>query len=147
MIWQFFHWYFLQYVILLFGFFETFGKNNLQLHVKVLQNLKENTYLDSSFNKVAHLQAATLLKMRLQHWLFLVNFIKFYQIFQIFRSSHCWCSVRKSILSNFEKFTEKHQASACNFIKKENLAQVFSCDFREISKDTFFTEHLEETAS
>ena len=27
---------------------------------------------------------------------------------------------------------------ACNFIKKEILAQVFSCEFREISNNTFF---------
>ena len=27
-------------------------------------------------------------------------------------------------------------------IKKETLAQVFSCEFCEISKNTFFTEHL-----
>ena len=26
---------------------------------------------------------------------------------------------------------------ACNFIKKETLTQVFSCEFREISKNTF----------
>ena len=36
---------------------------------------------------------------------------------------------------------------ACNFIKKETLAQVFSCEFYEISKNTFFTEHLWATAS
>ena len=36
---------------------------------------------------------------------------------------------------------------ACNFIKKETLAQVFSCEFCEISKNTFFTEHLRTTAS
>ena len=35
----------------------------------------------------------------------------------------------------------------CNFIKKETLAQVFSCEFCEISKSTFFTEHLLATAS
>ena len=40
-----------------------------------------------------------------------------------------------------------YSASACNFIKKETLAQVFSCDFCEISKSTFFTEQLWETAS
>ena len=34
-----------------------------------------------------------------------------------------------------------------NFIKKEALAQVFSCEFCEISKNTFFTEHLWTTAS
>ena len=30
----------------------------------------------------------------------------------------------------------------CNFIKKETLAQVFSCEFCEISKNTFFTEQF-----
>ena len=34
------------------------------------------------------------------------------------------------------------QVEACNFLKKETLSQVFSCEFREISKNTFFTEHL-----
>ena len=29
------------------------------------------------------------------------------------------------------------QQTACNFIEKENLTQVFSCQFREISKNTF----------
>ena len=36
---------------------------------------------------------------------------------------------------------------ACKFIKKETLAQVFSCDFCEVFKNTFFTEHLWTTAS
>ena len=36
---------------------------------------------------------------------------------------------------------------ACSFIKKETLAQVFSCEFCEISKNTFFTKHLWATAS
>ena len=38
----------------------------------------------------------------------------------------------KSILQNSQE-----NASACNFIKKETLAQVFSCEFCEISKNTF----------
>ena len=52
------------------------------------------------------------------------------------------------VLKNFAKFTGKHlcqglfliklQAEAYNFIKKETLAQVFSCEFCEISKNTFF---------
>ena len=32
-------------------------------------------------------------------------------------------------------------------LKKENLVQVFSCEFCEISKNTFFTEHLWMAAS
>ena len=39
-------------------------------------------------------------------------------------------------------FLIKLQALAFNFIKKETLAQVFSCEFWEISKDTDFKEHL-----
>ena len=30
----------------------------------------------------------------------------------------------------------------CNFITKETMAQVFSYEFRKISKNTFSTEHL-----
>ena len=41
----------------------------------------------------------------------------------------------------------KLQAAACNFIKKETLAQVFSCGFCYIFKNTFFAEHLWATAS
>ena len=33
------------------------------------------------------------------------------------------------------------------FIKKGTLTQVFSCEFCEISKNIFFTEHLWTTAS
>ena len=43
-------------------------------------------------------------------------------------------------------FLMKLQA-ACNFVKKETLAQVFSWKFCEISKDTFSIEHLPATAS
>ena len=44
-------------------------------------------------------------------------------------------------------FLIKLQAPACNFIKKDTLAQAFSCEFCEISKSTFFTEHIWTTAS
>ena len=36
---------------------------------------------------------------------------------------------------------------ACNFIKKETLAQVFYCEFCETLKITFFKEHLGTTFS
>ena len=44
-------------------------------------------------------------------------------------------------------FLIKLQAESCNFIKKEVLAQVFSCEFCEISENTFITEYLQATAS
>ena len=44
-------------------------------------------------------------------------------------------------------FLIKLQARPATLLKKETLAQVFSCEFCEISKNTFFTEHLCATAS
>ena len=38
-------------------------------------------------------------------------------------------------------------SGACKFIKKETPAQVFSCEFWEIPKNTLFTKHLWTTAS
>ena len=40
-----------------------------------------------------------------------------------------------------DSFLIKFQAQACNFIKKESLVKVFSCDFCEISKNTFFLQN------
>ena len=67
------------------------------------------------------------------------------------------CSVKKVFLEISQHsqkntcariyFLMKLQASACNFIKKETLAQVFSCDFCETSKNNFLTEHLQVIAS
>ena len=60
------------------------------------------------------------------------------------KSSRTKVFCKKGVLRNFAKFTENHlchslffATSACNFIKKETLAQVFSCEFHEISKNTF----------
>ena len=49
------------------------------------------------------------------------------------------CSVKRCSYRNFAKFTGRHLCqSACNVIKKEPPAQVFSCEFCGISKNTFF---------
>ena len=47
---------------------------------------------------------------------------------------------KESITS--QKLGSQYFWQACNFIKNETLAQVFSCEFCEISKNTFFIEHL-----
>ena len=46
-------------------------------------------------------------------------------------------SVRKGILINFAIFTGKHPYRSVYF-----LFFVFSCEFCEIYKNTFFTEHF-----
>ena len=45
------------------------------------------------------------------------------------------CTVLEIYICSKEKI--EAVAQACNFIKKETLAQVFSCEFCEISKNTF----------
>ena len=42
---------------------------------------------------------------------------------------------------------DHYGAMVCKFIKKETLAQVLSCEFCKISKNTLFTEHLQTTPS
>ena len=60
---------------------------------------------------------------------------------------------KKVFLEISQKFTRKHLCQSLfliklqAFIKKETLAQVLSCECCEISKNTFFTEHLWTTAS
>ena len=66
---------------------------------------------------------------------------------------------KEGVLRNFAKFARKHLCQSlffnkdaglqlvCNFIKKETLAQVLSCEFCEISKNTFFKQHPWATAS
>ena len=62
------------------------------------------------------------------------------------RSSRPEVLCKKGVLRNFRKFTGKHQCQSVifnkvaghNFIKKETLALVFSCEFCEIFKNAFF---------
>ena len=56
-----------------------------------------------------------------------------------YRSSWSAVFCKKVLLKNFAKFTGKHlRQISCNFVKIETLAQVFSCEFYEIFKNTYF---------
>ena len=64
----------------------------------------------------------------------------------LFRSSHLRCSVKEVFLEISQNAQENTcvraslliKLQACNFIKKETLTQVFSCEFCEIFKSNFF---------
>ena len=65
------------------------------------------------------------------------------------RSSRPKVFCKKDALRNFPTFTGKHLCqSLCSSLlglqlyQKETLAQVFSCEFCQISERTFFTEQL-----
>ena len=51
---------------------------------------------------------------------------------------------KKGVPRNFARvsFLIKLQAPACNFTKKETLAQVFSCVFAKFLRTPYLTEHL-----
>ena len=90
------------------------------MFLEVSQNSHENTYARVSFSIKsieAVVQRCSVEKV-------------FLEILQNLQEITC---VRVSILMML-------QAWACNFIKKETLAQMFSCEFCEISKKTLFTE-------
>ena len=60
------------------------------------------------------------------------------------------CSVKKVFLkisqisqeNTYFRVSFLIKPQVCNFIKKEALTRVFFCEFCEISKNTFFIEHL-----
>ena len=56
---------------------------------------------------------------------------------------------KKSVLKNFVKFPGKHLCWNLFFNKVASMTptQVFSSEFCEIFKNTFFPEHLRQTAS
>ena len=47
------------------------------------------------------------------------------------------CVLEKKVCLEISQNPQASQASACNFIKKETLGQVFSYEFCEISNNTF----------
>ena len=80
-----------------------------------------------------------------------VGLTKRWMFLNLTRSSHRRCSSLKFGKIHRKKpvlvsFFIKLRLEACNFIEKEALAQVLSCKFCEISKNTFFTEHLRTNA-
>ena len=105
------------------------------------------------------------MRFKIQHRTLLNNFLGFLQKLQInyflnfflegcfklltIRSSCPEVFSKKGVLRYFAKFTGKHLCESfffnkvaglrpAKFIEKEILAQVFSCKFCEISKNTFF---------
>ena len=53
------------------------------------------------------------------------------------KSSHRRCSIRKTVLRNSAKFTGKHLYQIGFLIKKETLAQLFSCEFAKVLRTPF----------
>ena len=79
-----------------------------------------------------------------------ININFFFQFNPTYRSSRPEVFCENSVLGNFANVTEKHLFARVSFLmklqaqdlqfylkKKKSLVQVFSCEFWEISKNTF----------
>ena len=65
------------------------------------------------------------------------------KVFLKFTGKHlCQSLFFNEVAGRPETLLKKRLWHACNFIKKETLAEVFSCEFCEFFKNSFFTEHL-----
>ena len=58
------------------------------------------------------------------------------------RTCHRRCSIKKAVLKNVEIFTVKQLCSSL----RDTQAQVFSCQYCDIFKNTYFGEHLRTAA-
>ena len=65
------------------------------------------------------------------------------------RKIHRKTPVSETLFAKDSNLTQICKTQICKpkAVKKEAPAQVFSCEFSEISKNIFFTEHLRTTAS
>ena len=120
---------------------------------------QENTCVWVSFLlKLWAFRSLTVLKRDFNtdiFWWVLGNLYK--HLFWRTSSSHERCSLRKDVLQilqnsqetpgNRVSFQIKLPTLVWNFNNKNTLAQMFSCKFWEICKNSFFTEHLWATAS
>ena len=48
----------------------------------------------------------------------------------------------KKVFLEISENSQKNTFARVSFIKKQTLAQMLSCEYCKISKNTFFTEHL-----
>ena len=67
--------------------------------------------------------------------------------YEITKSSHQRCFVKKNVLKNIAKITGKHLLIKRLSFKKETPKHVFSSGIFKIFKSTFFTEHLRVNTS
>ena len=74
-----------------------------------------------------------------QFFLFNISILSlcYHLCFCICKSSDPEVFCKKDVLRNFVKLTERHLCQSL-FLKKETLAQMFSCKFCKISKNTFY---------
>ena len=151
------------YLIIKLSREEMKSNNNPWLTKGILKSINQKNAVYRKFIRAKNYHSKEIYHLELKQYKSMINSFtrinksKYYKIFfsklktnsKQARSSHRRCSVRKGVLRNLAKFTGKHlylspffNKEAFNCIKKETLAEVFSCEICKISKNTFFTEHL-----
>ena len=120
----------------------------IYIYISLLANSFRKTLRKRLFSFI--IRMVILFAMYFQMWLFVSQYTLFFLRNAFFRSNHERNSVKNGVLRNFAKFTWKHLGQRL-FLKLqaliETLAQVFFCEFCEISKNAFLTEHVCATVS
>ena len=111
---------------------------------KSTKSMRPNGNINTKWAKVLYLFGKKYFLYQSQVFLlisFLGTFFKLLELSRfitlLYRSSRPEVFCKKCVLENSAKFTELHlcqslffnKVEACNFIKKETLGQVFSCEF------------------
>ena len=110
-------------------------------------SVKKKDLHDSQFFPQNYLNYFKWISFKLQIWRTQFQEITFHDLrMSEYRSSRPDVFCKIGVLRNFTKFTGKPVYQSLFFglqLKKETLVLVFSCEFCEISKNTFFIEHLQ----
>ena len=106
----------------------------ISLNMKIFSNTKKFTEYKTSFEyeNISLNIIKFSLSMKVSLWI--LKFFSEYKTEAVSRRH----SIRKVFLEISQNPQENTCARAYNFNKKETLAQVFSCEFWEISKNTCF---------
>ena len=91
---------------------------------------------------------SSFLCLKLCYVSYFLNHLTQTALFSVFSEANSQrCSVKNVFLKISQNLQENTWPRTCNFIKKETLAQVFSCEFCEISKNTLSHRTLPVAAS
>ena len=81
---------------------------------------------------------SSFLCLKLCYVSYFLNHLTQTALFSVFSEANSQrCSLKNVFLKISQNLQENTWPRTCNFIKKETLAQVFSCEFCEISKNIF----------
>ena len=121
--------------------------SKIVVFLRILGNFYEHLFWRTSANDCFCFCGLGAVSVFLSFFVFFECKFDFLKIFRSFQKQPPDYSMKKGVQTNVPKFLCCYSCrpKACNFIKKETVTQVFSCEFCENFKKTFLTENLRVT--